>query len=298
MNDMLSDLSIVIVNWNVADWLRRCIQSITKGAASVDFDRFVFPFCAKFITIEIIVVDCGSEDNSVDVLQHYPQVKWIDLRENVGFAKGCNIGLTIARGRYLMLLNPDTEIINDSLLLMVDFLDKNPTIGILGPKTINSDGTCQPTRRRFHDFKTMLGTLEHNALSEREKLEQYYISHLGYDDIFDVDWVQGSALMIRRKLFDEIGGLDEIFFMYYEDIDWCKRAKNMGARVVFFGNATVLHHQGKSSIQNKKLSRFYYEQSKIKYFFKHYGVFVGCIVWTLTKLNRIHFKIIGGSIFQ
>ncbi len=134
---MLTDLSIIIVSWNVAELLKACLQSITQSPLGE-------------YTLEIIVVDSASTDDSVQMVQNqFPQVKLLAQAANFGFSRCNNIGMQAATGRYIFLLNPDTEIVGDALAQMAAFIDANPTVGILGPHTLNTDGTTQPTRRRF-----------------------------------------------------------------------------------------------------------------------------------------------------
>ena len=256
----LVDLSIIIVNWNVRDLLDRCLASI----------------CASKVghrQIEVIVVDSGSADGSVDMIrEQYPQVNLLALRENIGFTRGNNLGLAQAAGNYLLLLNPDTELSEDALALLLDYMLANPHVGIIGPHTLNTDGSHQSTRRRFPTLVT--GFLESTWLAgfapasvERD----YRLLDTVDDDIMDVDWVQGSALLLRREVYAEIGGLDEGFVMYSEELDFCKRAKSVGWRVVYHGDAKIRHHGGKSSEQASARKQIHFQTSKLRYFRKHHG---------------------------
>ena len=143
------DLSIVIVNWNVCDLLDRCLGSLQRADLSLDMVEGELP------TAEIIVVDSGSEDGSLAMAREkYPSVRLLPQAENVGFTRGNNIGLTEARGSYILLLNPDTEVEAEALGKMLDYLEAQPQVGILGPHTLNSDGSHQSTRRRFPTLMT------------------------------------------------------------------------------------------------------------------------------------------------
>lgn len=255
----MTDLSIIIVNWNVADLLRNCLNSILSNLPPGDY--------------EIIVVDSASTDGSVDMLKHdYPQIKLIEQHENVGFTRGNNIGLKASTGRYVLLLNPDTEIIGAALAQMLAYMDANPRVGIIGPHTLNSDHTPQSTKRRFPTF--LVGVFESTWLQSfapQSLLDSYYANDIADDSIADVDWVQGSALMARREVYQAIDDLDEGYIMYSEEMDWCKRAKAAGWRVVYFGQAQIIHHSGKSSEQTPARKHICFQQSKLRYFRKHHG---------------------------
>jgi hypothetical protein len=171
------------------------------------------------------------------------------------------------------MLNPDTVILDDAPHQMVQFLDENPTVGIVGPFTLNTDGTTQSSRRRFPTLK--LAFVESTWLqpyAPKAWLDRYYVRDVPDDATLDVDWVQGSALMFRHEVYDQIGGLDEGFVMYSEEMDFCKRAKDTNWRVVFLGDVQIIHHGGKSTEQVVANKHIYFQQSKIRYFRKHHGV--------------------------
>ena len=254
------DLSIIIVNWNVRDLLDRCLASIY--AADIDADD-----------LEIIVVDSASDDGSIEMVSDkYPAVKLVSEADNVGFTRGNNIGLEQAQGEYLLLLNPDTEVSQDGIKTLIDFMQANPRAGIVGPKTLNSDGSHQSTRRRFPTLMT--GIFESGWLSawapttvERD----YRMLDTNDDDIIKADWVQGSALLLRRAVYGDIGGLDEGYTMYSEELDFCRRAKTADWQIYYHGGATVTHHGGQSSEQIAALKQILFHTSKLRYFRKHHG---------------------------
>ncbi|HRF94655.1 MAG TPA: glycosyltransferase family 2 protein, partial [Aggregatilineales bacterium] len=188
------DVSIIIVSWNVAQLLQDCLQSV--------YDT------AKQLALEVIVVDSASNDNTVRMIQdHFPQVKLMAQTENVGFTRGNNIGLASATGRYVFLLNPDTIVLDDAIAQMVAYLDEHPKIGIVGPHTLNTDMTHQSTRRRFPTIGTaFFESTWLEGFAPRKLLDRYYARDLADDAVGEVDWVQGSALMARREIYDEIGG--------------------------------------------------------------------------------------------
>jgi N-acetylglucosaminyl-diphospho-decaprenol L-rhamnosyltransferase len=253
------DLSIIVVSWNVRDYLAACLDSIRANAGDLQY--------------EVIVVDSYSDDGTVELVRaHYPWVKFLPQAENIGFTRGNNVGLSTAQGRYLMLLNPDTEIVDNALLQMVKYLDDNPHVGIVGPRTLNSDGTVQSTRRRFPTLLTaVFESTWLQGWAPRRVLDHFYARDIRDTATAEVDWVQGSALMIRRKTYAQIGGLDEQYVMFSEELDWCKRARNAGWRVVYMGSAAIVHHGGKSTEQVSALKHIYFQNSKLRYFRKFHG---------------------------
>jgi N-acetylglucosaminyl-diphospho-decaprenol L-rhamnosyltransferase len=253
------DLTIIIVSWNVEHFLAACLDSIRTNAGS--------------LTLEVIVVDSYSSDGTVEMVRAlYPWVKLLPQAANVGFTHGNNIGLAAANSRYMMLLNPDTEVIADALPKMVAYLDDHPDVAIAGPHTLNVDGTTQSTRRRFPTLATAIfESTWLQRFAPKRVLEHYYALDIADDATADVDWVQGSALMIRRKVYGQIGGLDEQYIMFSEETDWCKRARDAGGRVVYLGDAKIVHHGGKSTEQVSALKHIYFQTSKLRYFRKYHG---------------------------
>lgn len=262
------DLSIIIVSWNVADLLAACLESLfTPENTSLSY--------------EVIVVDSASTDHTVAMLrERYPQVTLLPQAENLGFVRCNNIGLEHAKGRYFLLLNPDTEVIGDALPRLVAYMDQNPEVGITGPHTLNTDGSTQSTRRHFPSIA--VGFLESTwlqALAPKSLLDHYYITDQPDNATFPVDWVQGSALMARQEVYAQIGGLDPGYVMYSEELDWCKRAKEAGWEVHYVGHAQIIHHGGKSSEQVTARRHIHFQQSKLRYFRKYHG-------WSIAQLLR------------
>lgn len=258
----MTDLSIIIVSWNVSKLLSACLDSIDPND-----DK------AKKPRVEIIVVDSGSSDDTIHILRtRYPQVQLLPQAENIGFTRGNNIGMAAAQGRYILLLNPDTEIIGDALAQMVAYMDAHPDVGILGPHTLNTDGTTQSTRRHFPTAAVaFFESTWLQAFAPASLLDHYYMKHMRDDSVFDVDWVQGSALLARRAVYEQIGGLDEGYVMYSEELDWCKRAKLAGWRVVYLGSVQITHHGGKSTEQVVARRHIHFQESKLRYFRKYHG---------------------------
>ena len=267
------DLSIVIVSWNVRDLLRRCLHSIVTGARP-NPDEGVFQIDG--LEVEILVVDNASTDGSAEmVCDHFPQVCLVANDENRGFTTANNQGLTVSQGRYVLLLNPDTEIVDDALATMTGYMQANSETGALGPRLLNTDGSPQSSRRRFPTFSTALveSTVVQEWWDDNRILRRYYMADTADDVVQRVDWVTGACLLVRRQAYEQVGGLDEGFFMYSEELDWCRRIKNAGWEIVYLPTATVLHHEGKSSEQVVPARHIYFQNSKVRYFRKHHGAF-------------------------
>lgn len=274
------DVSFLIVSWNVRELLRRALHSILAESSTL-----------SPLTTEIIVVENGSHDGTPEMLRaEFPTVRVIANPDNRGFTGGNNQALAAATsGRYLFLLNPDTELVPGALRAMIEFMDapENARVGILGPQLRYPDGSIQSSRRRFPTFATAL--LESTKLQQwfprNRVLTRYYMGDTRDDAIQDADWVVGAAMLVRRAVYDQIGGLDERFFMYSEELDWCYRAKQAGWRVVYFPRAQVLHYEGKSSEQVVAQRDIYFHSSKVRYFKKHHGVLKGELLrWFLLSM--------------
>ena len=263
----MAEISVIIVNWNVRNLLDKCLASLFQAQDLADSSD------GKRLALEIIVVDCDSQDASVAMVRdRYPAVKLLPQCENVGFTRGNNLGMEAATADTLLLLNPDTEVCKDSLITMLGYLQQHPGVGILGPHTLNTDGSHQSTRRRFPTLMT--GAFEStwlSALAPSAVFDSYFMRDTADDDILEVDWVQGSALMLRRAVLQDIGGLDEGFVMYSEELDFCKRAKDAGWKVMYHGGAKIKHHGGKSSEQVAAFKQIQFHTSKLRYFRKHHG---------------------------
>ncbi len=234
--------------------------------------------------IQVIVVDNASPDGSAEMVRaEFPTVHLIANRENRGFTAANNQGLAVARGRHLLLLNPDTEVVGDALATMVAYADAHPEVGALGPQLRYPDGSLQPSRRRFPTFATALveSTVVQEWWRDNAILHRYYLADVPPDRVQPVDWLVGACLLVRREVYEQIGGLDEGFFMYSEELDWCKRIKEAprgelgrtGWQVVYLPTATVVHHEGKSSEQVVPARHIHFQSSKVRYFRKHHGPF-------------------------
>ncbi|MEM7115902.1 MAG: glycosyltransferase family 2 protein [Chloroflexota bacterium] len=255
----MPDLSIIIVSWNVRELLHACLTSIEQGRGDLE--------------LEVIVVDSASHDGSPDMVrEHFPEVVLLAETENVGFPKGNNLGMGVANGRYLLLLNPDTEVIGDALPTMVRYMDANPQVGVVGSQLLNDDGTIQSSRRRFPTLAT--GFFESTWLqpyAPKSLLRDFYVEDVGDGETAVVDWVMGACLLTRHTIWQQVGGMDEAYFMYSEELDWCRRIKQADWEVVYLPTAQVIHYSGKSSEQAVTARHINFNRAKLRYFRKYHG---------------------------
>jgi GT2 family glycosyltransferase len=238
--------------------------------------RAGLPHCtgSDDIHLELIVVDNDSADDSADmVAQEFPRVKLIRSDRNLGFPGGNNLGYRHSTGRYFMLLNSDTVVPKGALTALLRFADTEPRAGLIGPRVLNPDGTMQMSCRRFPSLgaglfrNTPLGRLFPNNRYTRE----YLMSDFAHDQVREVDWLSGCALMARREMVEDVGLLDEAFFMYCEDVDWAYRARQQGWKAVYFPGATIIHEIGRSTDRavNRMIVQFH--RSMYRFFCKHYA---------------------------
>lgn len=231
------DVSIIIVSYNGRDYLRRCLTSIYEHTRDIEY--------------EVIVIDNASADGSPDmVAAEFPQAKLVRRATNGGFATGVNEGLHIARGEAFFILNPDSEITANILPPMLRYLRAHDDIAVLAPKLVDTDGTLQLSCRAFPGFATALFNRYSLAtkLFRNNRLSRgYLMADFDHSRIADVDWVSGAAWLMPHPAYEAVGPLDEAYFWSIEDVDYCQRAHRAGLRVVYFPEATVVHHIGRSA---------------------------------------------------
>jgi GT2 family glycosyltransferase len=251
------DVSIIILSWNVRDLLRACLRSL--------------PLAEPWV--EVIVVDAGSADGSAGmVAAEFPGVRLEAKGENLGYSRGNNAGLRLARGRYALVLNPDTEQVPGAVAAMLAYLDEHPDVGVLGPQLVWPDGTFQPTRRRFPTLATALfESTWLQPLAPRGLLARYFATDLPPSQPVEVDWLVGAALMVRAAVVKQVGGLDESFFMYSEELDWQRRIRAAGWRIVHYPPARFVHHEARSSAQVPAATHIRFNTSKVRYYRKYHG---------------------------
>jgi GT2 family glycosyltransferase len=252
------DVSLIIVTWNSEQHIRKCLESVRSQAGDLSF--------------EIIVVDNSSRDRTVKTIQESsPSVTLIENQKNLGYAYANNQGIEKSTGRYVLLLNPDTEIRGNALDLMLKFLDANPNAGALGPKLLNPDGSVQPSCREFPGFSTLLW--EFSGLSRLFPKSGIFggwrMGYFNFDRTIEVDQPMGSCLMLRRETLNQVGYFDENFPMFFNDVDLCCRIKAAGWKIFFYADAQVTHHRGASTSKAKRKMIWLSHLAFYRFFKKH-----------------------------
>jgi len=253
----LIDLSISIVSWNTKSLLRDCLRSVREKVEGLSY--------------EVFVVDNASTDGSPEMVgKEFPEVRLIANEQNRGFAAANNQALRLAQGRYVILLNPDTLVHRGALETMVRFMDGHPEAGAVGCRLLNGDGTIQRSTRRMPTFTTMLydNTLLGKFAYFRRKVKDFKGRAL--EEVEAVDATSGAALMIRRSLLDEIGLMDEGYFMFLEEVDLCRRIWAKGFKVYVVPQAVITHLGGESRRQHPEI-RLIIQRSLMRYFLKYEG---------------------------
>jgi GT2 family glycosyltransferase len=253
------DLSICIVTLNACDYLKNCLRSISEQSSQLNVNAApAAPAQAldePVLNVELIVVDNGSTDGTIAMLQsEFPAVRLIRNDTNLGFARPINQALHVSLGRYLLLLNPDTIVLPGAINELIAYQESNPEVGICGPKVLNRDGTLQKACRRgvsrpWAAFSYFSGL---SSLFPSSKFfGGYLLNYLDENEIQEVDGISGSCMLIRRQVIEQIGYLDERYFAYQEDADYCFQAKVHGWQVVYIPTAQIIHFggQGGSRVQ-------------------------------------------------
>jgi hypothetical protein len=257
-------LSIIIVNYNTGALTRACVESVLAQK---------LPF--KY---EIVVVDNDSSDLSVSFLRSdFPDIKVIQNKKNLGLAGGVNKGLAETTGKYRLILNPDIVVMPRAIEKMVELMDKDNKIGMLGGELVSPNGKKQYSCYRFYRPITILyrRTFLGKTRQGKKEIARFLMKDYDRESVRCVDWLMGACLMVREKAIDDVGGMDERFFLYFEDVDWCRRFWKGGWRVCYMPTALFSHYHQKSSEKNGLLgmvsNRIVREHisSAIKYFWKY-----------------------------
>ncbi len=249
------DLSIIIVNWNTKNLLLQCLESVYQTI--------------KRIEMEVFVVDNGSIDGSVVAAkERFPEVKFIQNEINLGFAMANNQALRLAKGRYLLLLNPDTQVKKGAIERLISFMDAHSEAGGAGAQLLNSDESKQNSIANFPSLatellnKSLLRWLFPKAFPGKER---------NYPEPIEVDSVIGACMIIRRDAIEQVGLLDEDYFLFLEETDWCYRMKRAGWKIYHVPQAEIYHFQGKGVEIEKKKARVEYYRSRYHFFKKNRG---------------------------
>jgi len=276
-------LSVIIVTWNGKRYALECLASLHQGESALPF--------------EIIVVDNASTDGTPEAIrEQYPDVQLVRNEANLGFAKANNIGMAKSRGKFVALVNSDVVLPPGCLEKMVQYLEENPGIGVLGPKMLSPNGSIgQSVMRLPTVWNTICSSLGlHRVLPDSKLFGGFLMDGYPYNKVDDVEVLTGWFWMVPRVALQQVGGLDEQFFMYGEDIDWCQRFLKAGWRVVFYSDAEALHYGAASS--SEAPTRFYVEmrRANLQYFRKHHG-WTGSLGYLLATWVHELTRIVGYS---
>jgi len=257
----METVSVVIVNWNTRGYLRDCLMSIRRYPAELD--------------CEVIVVDNNSSDGSADmVATDFPEVTLIRADANLGFARANNLAMSRARGDWLALVNSDALVHAGCLQRLCDYLSRHPDVALVGPRVTGGDGRLQRTCRHLPGvWNTLCRTLAlDRVLPESRYFGGYEMPSRDHETEFDAEVLSGCFCIARRQAVEQVGGLDEQFFFYGEDIDWCKRFADAGWRKVFVPSATATHFGGGSTANAPLRYSIEILRATLKYWRKHHGV--------------------------
>jgi hypothetical protein len=257
----MKKISVIIVSWNARELLQKCLESIQETG--------------KLLVREIIVVDNGSRDGSPEmVAQQFPEVALVRAEKNLGFSRANNLGIKRASGTYLALLNSDVIVHPGCFDILARFLESHDDVGLVGPKVLGADGRLQRTCRRLPTiWNTLCRSLAlDKALSRWPVFSGREMRHWNHNSEAEVEVLNGCFWMARREAVEKVGGLDERFFFYAEDVDWCKRFRDSGWKVVFVPEATATHLGGGSS--NNAPLRYSIEmlRANLAYWEKYRGI--------------------------
>lgn len=257
--------SIIIVNWNTGPLLRQCLDAIPRAFS--DSEEY-----------EVLVIDNNSSDKSIAIAEGSPQkFQQFLMKKNLGFAKANNIGIRQAGGDFVILLNPDTVALEGSFTNLISFAEKKEMVGAVGPRLLNADLSWQPSCRRFPDlavFSQMFLKL-HHFFPSLSAYNRYLMKDFTYEKEFVVDQIMGACMVIPRNALNKVGLLDEKYWIWFEEVDWCKRAHDSSLKIWFTPSAEVIHYGGvsfkKAFVPVRKEWRFM--RSALRYSRKHLGFF-------------------------
>jgi hypothetical protein len=233
-------LSVIILTWNSEEFIEACLESIFEDKGSID--------------LEVIVIDNASGDGTVEIIKEFePEVRLIFNQKNLGYSKGNNQGIEIAKGKYILLLNPDIVLEENSLKLMLRFLQEHKEIDGLGPQLLNKDGSIQSSCREFPDFAILLWELTGLSylFSRSRTLGRWRMGYFDFKSSREVEQPMGSCLLLRREILRKVGTFDEEFPIFFNDVDLCYRIRKSGGKLYFYPEAKAFHYKGGSTRKAK-----------------------------------------------
>ena len=261
-------LGIVIVHYNTSEDLDRCLESLAAYPPAVAY--------------RIVVVDNASHDEGLAAVhKRYPSCRWIFNHENVGYARGCNQGMAEIPADYYLILNPDIVVQPGALDRLLEFADHNPRAGMVGPQLLNEDGSVQESCRRFYTFRTLLlrRTILGRIFPDSRTVRLHLMKDFDHQSPRPVDWVLGGCLLVRTEAMQRTGPMDERFFLYFEDVDWCFRMWQAGFEVQYTPDARFIHRHRRDSAKGRFNRSFWLHLGSLISFYEKWGI----VVWLLKK---------------
>tara|TARA_A100001037_G_scaffold301810_1_gene332101 strand:- start:425 stop:1345 length:921 start_codon:yes stop_codon:yes gene_type:complete len=265
------DVSVIIVTYNSAQVIIDCIDSIINNSQDVE--------------VEILIVDNGSTDHTCETItHHYPDINLMSGHGNLGFAAGNNMGMEAAQGRHFLILNPDTEVSSGALKTLTDYADLHPTAGMIAPHLVNPDGTLQHSTFRFPNLaQAFFGFFEKlvpidSTINGRYPPEAYQKERC-------VEHILGAAIFVQRVLWNQIGGMDEDYHLYFEETDWCYRARKLKWNLHYLPSATIMHRGAHSTISNPERNSVLFAQSQSRFYRTNLGVFSYLMLKLITVIG-------------
>ena len=261
-------LGIVIIHYNTSADLERCLESLAAYPPSAEH--------------QVIVVDNASVDAGLkDVHRRYPLARWIFNNENLGYSKGCNQGIAEMEAEYYLVLNPDIVVQPGALDRLLEFADLNPRAGMVGPQLLNEDGSVQDSCRRFYTFKTLMlrRTFIGRIFPDSETVRLHLMLDFDHRSERPVDWILGGCLLVRKSAMDRTGPMDERFFLYFEDVDWCYRMWQAGYEVQYTPDAHFIHRHRRDSAKGRFNKSFWLHLGSLISFYEKWGI----LIWLLKK---------------
>ncbi len=259
------ELSVIITNYKTPDLLKLCLESIPKAIGSLNY--------------EIFVIDSEADEETGEMIRElFPRVVYTAFKANTGFPKLVNAGLRQSAGDFTMILNGDMVLTENSLEKMVDYLRQHQAVGVLAPQLLNFDGSIQLSCFRFLNFLTIPArrTFFGKTAAGKKEVDRFLMKDFNHQSVREIDWAMGTALMVSKAALTKVGLMDEKFFMFLEDTDWCRRFHEAGFKVVYFPEAKMYHYHGRVSKKSGGLLDLFINKyawihlvSAFKYFWKY-----------------------------
>lgn len=261
----MSSLTIALVTWNSEDEIAECLSMLFHATSKIND-----------LKLETVVVDNGSTDNTVKTIENFLRVThhnivFIKNNDNLGFTKACNQAIHASTGDYIFILNPDTEILDSAVEDMMKYLDENDNVGVVAPQLLSYHRQIQFSCRTFPHYWDMFSEMLMLAtlFPRSEFFSRWKMRYFDHDSLREVEQPMGAALLLKRKVLESVGGLDERFIMFYNDVDFCKRISDAGYKLVFFPDAKVKHMEGISVYKDRSGMIKIWNDDCLRYFKKH-----------------------------